>query len=138
MRRDGNFFSPRVEKAPSSIELIRIFSTSTPARDDSGHHFNIHRFVEYLEREGFKRQQSEAIMNVLDEVVTESMDNLTRNMVTKADQDKTVYTYKVDFTASKSELQLLEKNDFSFTHTNNEHLASEIEKLRQRLREEVA
>lgn len=27
-------------------------------------------------------------MNALDEVVTESMDNLTRNMVTKADQDK--------------------------------------------------
>lgn len=33
---------------------------------------------------------------------------------------------------------MLEKNDFSLTNTNNERLVSEIEKLRQRLREEVA
>ncbi|KAG0274968.1 hypothetical protein BGZ95_009308 [Linnemannia exigua] len=111
---------------------------ATNLLNDSGLHFDTHRFVEKLEREGFSRQQSEAIMNALDEVVTESMDNLTRNMVTKADQDKTVYTYKVDFAALKSELQMLEKNDFSLTNTNNERLVSEIEKLRQRLREEVA
>ena len=49
-----------------------------------------------------------------------------------------MYTYKVDFAALKSELQMLEKNDFSLTNTNNERLVSEIEKLRQRLREEVA
>ncbi|KAF9968637.1 hypothetical protein BGZ70_000954 [Mortierella alpina] len=117
---------------------MRPFSASGPALNDNGHHFDTHRFVEKLEREGFSRQQSEAIMNALDEVVTESMDNLTKNMVTKADQDKTVYTYKVDFAALKSELQMLEKNDFSLTNTNNERLVSEIEKLRQRLREEVA
>ncbi|ORZ13830.1 hypothetical protein BCR41DRAFT_355044 [Lobosporangium transversale] len=124
---------------PRSIVPIRAFSTSGPALDDGGgHHFDTHRFVEKLEREGFSRQQSEAIMNALDEVITESMNNLTKNMVTKADQDKTVYTYKVDFAALKSELQMLEKNDFSLTNTNNERLVSEIEKLRQRLREEVA
>lgn len=32
---------------------------------------------------------------------------------------------------------MLEKNDFSLTNTNNERLVSEIEKLRQRLREEI-
>ncbi|KAF9385940.1 hypothetical protein CPB97_004289 [Podila verticillata] len=120
------------------LNQIRAFSASGPVQDDGGHHFDTHRFVEKLERDGFTRQQSEAIMNALDEVVTESMDNLTKNMVTKADQDKTVYTYKVDFAALKSELQMLEKNDFSLTNTNNERLVSEIEKLRQRLREEVA
>ncbi|KAF9327158.1 hypothetical protein BG006_009492 [Podila minutissima] len=119
------------------LNQIRAFSASGPIQD-GGHHFDTHRFVEKLEREGFTRQQSEAIMNALDEVVSESMDNLTKNMVTKADQDKTVYTYKVDFAALKSELQMLEKNDFSLTNTNNERLVSEIEKLRQRLREEVA
>ncbi|KAF9436604.1 hypothetical protein BGZ76_003478 [Entomortierella beljakovae] len=120
-----------------SPSQIRIFTTSGPLFNDS-YHFDTHRFVEKLEREGFSRQQSEAIMNALDEVVTESVNNLTKNMVTKADQDKTVYTYRVDFAALKSELQMLEKNDFSLTNTNNERLVSEIEKLRQRLREEVA
>ncbi|KAF8973369.1 hypothetical protein BGZ46_009975 [Entomortierella lignicola] len=121
-----------------ALSQIRIFSTSGVAFDDGTHHFDTHRFVEKLEREGFSRKQSEAIMNALDEVVTESMDNLTKNMVTKADQEKTVYTYRVDFAALKSELQMLEKNDFSLTNTNNERLVSEIERLRQRLREEVA
>ncbi|KAF9947132.1 hypothetical protein BGZ65_009098, partial [Modicella reniformis] len=119
------------------LSQVRPFSTSGPAMDDSGYHFDTHRFVEKLESEGFTRQQSETIMNALDEVITESMNNLTKNMVTKADQDKTVYTYKVDFAALKSELQMLEKNDFSLTNTNNERLVSEIEKLRQRLREEI-
>ncbi|KAF9111484.1 hypothetical protein BGX27_004848 [Mortierella sp. AM989] len=121
-----------------TLAQIRPFSTSGPVLDDGGgHHFDTHRFVEKLEKEGFSRQQSEAVMNALDEVITESMNNLAKNMVTRADQDKTVYTYKVDFAALKSELQMLEKNDFSLTNTNNERLVSEIEKLRQRLREEV-
>jgi len=53
---------------------IRPFSVSGGQWDTdggSGHHFDTHRFVEKLERDGFSRQQSEAIMNALDEVVTE-------------------------------------------------------------------
>ncbi|KAF9357898.1 hypothetical protein BGX34_009153 [Mortierella sp. NVP85] len=111
---------------------------SWPALDDSGIHFDTHRFVEKLEAQGFTREQAEGIMNAVDEVITESMDNLTKNMVTRADQDKTIYTYKVDFAALKSELQMLEKNDFSLMNTNNERLVSEIEKVRQRQREEIA
>ncbi|KAG0226080.1 hypothetical protein BGW41_004279 [Actinomortierella wolfii] len=121
----------------TGFQLYREFSTSTIAQADEVH-FDTHRFVQKLEQQGLTRQQAEGIMNALDEVVTESMNNLTKNMVTKADQDKTVYTYKVDFAALKSELQMLEKNDFSLTNTNNERLISEIEKLRQRLREEIA
>lgn len=50
---------------------IRPFSTSGPALDDSGLHFDTHRFVEKLESQGFSREQSEAIMNALDEVITD-------------------------------------------------------------------
>lgn len=53
------------------LNQIRAFSASGPVQDDGGHHFDTHRFVEKLERDGFTRQQSEAIMNALDEVVTE-------------------------------------------------------------------
>lgn len=58
-------------------------------------------------------------------------------MVTKAEQEKTVYTYKVDFAGLKSEIQLLEKNDFTMMKAENERLQGEIEKLRQKLREEI-
>jgi regulator of replication initiation timing len=66
-----------------------------------------------------------------------SMTNLSKTMVTKAEQEKTVYTYKVDFASLKSEIQLLEKNDFTMMKAENERLQGEIEKLRQRLREEI-
>jgi regulator of replication initiation timing len=45
--------------------------------------------------------------------------------------------YKVDFAQLKSEIQLLEKNDFSLMKAENERLQTQVEKLRQRLREEI-
>ncbi|CAG8596894.1 12792_t:CDS:2 [Acaulospora morrowiae] len=99
--------------------------------------FDTSLFVQKLESEGFTRQQSEAIMNSLSEVIDESMQYLTRNMVTKADQEKALYTTKVDFAQLKSEIQMLEKNDFSILKSDNEKLVAEVEKLKQRLGEEI-
>jgi hypothetical protein len=45
--------------------------------------------------------------------------------------------YKVDFVQLKSEVQLLEKNDFSLMKTENERLQAQVERLRQKLREEI-
>ncbi|CAG8565129.1 14299_t:CDS:2 [Funneliformis mosseae] len=76
-------------------------------------HFDTSSFVERLEKEGFTRQQSEAIMKSLSEVMNESMQNLTSNMVTLTDQEKIVYTTKVDISKLKSEIQIVEKSDFN-------------------------
>jgi len=46
------------------------------------------------------------------------------------------YTQKVDFAQLKSELQLHEKNDLTLMKSENERLQSDVEKLKQRLREE--
>ncbi|KAI8376013.1 uncharacterized protein BYT42DRAFT_614800 [Radiomyces spectabilis] len=106
-------------------------------RSISQYHFDTFKFVERLENEGFTREQSEAIMASLREVISESMTGLTKSMVSKAEQEKTVYTYKVDFAQLKSEIQLLEKNDFVMMKAENERLQGELEKLRQKLREEI-
>lgn len=45
--------------------------------------------------------------------------------------------YKVDFAQLKSEIQLIEKNDFTVMKTENERLQTQVDKLRQRLREEI-
>lgn len=79
----------------------------------------------------------DSVLTEIDEVFSCSMLNLSKVMVTKAEQEKTVYTYKVDFASLKSEIQLLEKNDFSMMKAENERLQGEIEKLRQKLREEI-
>jgi len=43
----------------------------------------------------------------------------------------------VDFAKLKSEIQLLERNDFLLMRTENERLMADVEKLKQRLREEI-
>ncbi|KAG1049021.1 hypothetical protein G6F43_008626 [Rhizopus delemar] len=66
------------------------------------------------------------------------MTDLTKIMVSKADREKAVYAYKVDFAQLKSEIQLIERNDFSMMKTENDRLEGELEKLKQRLRDEIA
>ena len=47
------------------------------------------------------------------------------------------YTQKVDFAQLKSELQLMEKNDLSMMKAENDRLVTDLERLKQRLREEI-
>ncbi|CAG8544230.1 13235_t:CDS:2 [Ambispora leptoticha] len=65
------------------------------------------------------------------------METITKNLVTKAEQEKSVYTSKVDFAQLKSEMHMLEKNDASLMKAENERLLTEIEKLKSKLNEEV-
>jgi hypothetical protein len=114
----------------------RLFST-TRIQHNNYNHFDTFKFVERLERENFTRQQSEAIMFSLRKVISSSMTDLTDPMVTKAEQERAIYMYKVDFAKLKSEIQLLEKNDFSIMKAENERLQSQVDKLRQKLKEEI-
>ncbi|KAG1140585.1 hypothetical protein G6F37_008954 [Rhizopus arrhizus] len=107
-------------------------------RFQSQNYFDTFKFVERLEQTGFTRDQSEVIMTCLQKVINESMTDLTKIMVSKADREKAVYAYKVDFAQLKSEIQLIERNDFSMMKTENDRLEGELEKLKQRLRDEIA
>ncbi|KAJ9050698.1 Protein fmp32, mitochondrial [Entomophthora muscae] len=114
------------------------FSTSLMTRDShSPYLFDTHEFVTKLESEGFTRQQSETIVTCLHDVMSESFNNLASGLVTKEQQEKSVYTYKVDFAQLKSEIQMLEKNDFAVMKSENEKLAGEVEKLKRRLKDEI-
>ncbi|PBK89765.1 PLP-dependent transferase [Armillaria gallica] len=92
---------------------------------------NIKYFAESLD------EVAEGIMSAIAEVIDESIRNMTSNMVTKADQEKQHYTQQVDFAQLKSELQLMEKNDLAIIKAENDRLLNDIEKLKQRLREEI-
>nr|CAG8639136.1 1786_t:CDS:2 [Entrophospora candida] len=112
-------------------------SSSNYSSNDKTQYFDTSTFVQKLEAEGFTRQQSEAIMKSMSEVLDESMNNLIKNLVTKAEQEKTIYKSKVDFAQLKSEIQMLEKNDFQILKTDNERIISEVEKLNQKLTESI-
>jgi len=122
----------RILNSPSF--RARDFHLTRPVHD---FHFDTHHFVQRLEREGLNRAQAEGIMSAMAEVIDESIRNMTNNMVTKAEQEKHQYTQQVDFQQMKNELQLMEKNDLAMIKAENDRLMADIEKLKQRLREEI-
>ncbi|KAG8770684.1 hypothetical protein FRC12_004118 [Ceratobasidium sp. 428] len=120
-------------RAPLPL-LCRPLHTTTVLREN---HFDTHQFVQRLEEEGLSRSQAEGLMKAISEVVDESVKNMSRNMVTKSDQEKYSYTQKVDFAQLKSEVQLLEKNDVALMKADNDRLVTDVERLKARLREEI-
>ncbi|KAF7309658.1 Mitochondrial protein [Mycena indigotica] len=117
---------------------LRLFSSSCRRGE---FHFDTHHFVQRLEREGLNRAQAEGIMAAMAEVIDESIRNMTSNMVTKAEQEKAStkhqYTQQVDFAQTKSELKLMEKNETALIKAENDRLLTDIEKLKQRLRQDI-
>ncbi len=113
----------------------RAFS-STP-RQPKDHQFDTLKFVQRLRTEGFSEEQAVAMMKVLGDVIEESIQNLTRTMVLREDQEKATYTQKVDFAKLRSELRSADSTESSLTRASHERLTNDLEKLRSRLRDEV-
>ncbi|SJX62480.1 uncharacterized protein SRS1_13328 [Sporisorium reilianum f. sp. reilianum] len=111
------------------------FSTTTSLY--ASHHFDTQAFAQRLEASGISREQADVLTEALRDVIDESITNLAKGLVTREEGDQTNYTQKVDFTRLKSELQLLERNDFALMKSENERLMADVEKLKQRLREEI-
>uniref|UniRef100_A0A0S1MJP9 Uncharacterized protein n=1 Tax=Phakopsora pachyrhizi TaxID=170000 RepID=A0A0S1MJP9_PHAPC len=115
-------------------QLKRNFALSS---NSFATHFDSHQFVSRLEQEGLSRQQAEGLMIAIEQVIDESMKGLTNNLVTRNEMEKQQYTQRVDFAKLKSEIQLVEKQDFALLKSENERLLNELDKLKQRLREEI-
>lgn len=108
---------------PPSANLRWIHSFS-PRRAHFS--FDTSSLVARLEKEGLRREQALGVMEALEEVIEESIRTMTANLVTRAEQEKHQYTQKVDFAKLKSEITLLEKQDFSLLKSENERLLSEL------------
>lgn len=120
----------------SSLALQRqSFSTTAPRPRD--HHFDTLKFVQRLKEEGFSEEQAAAMMKVLSDVVEESIQNLTRTMVLREDQEKATYTQKVDFAKLRSELLSADSTESSLTRASHERLTNDLTKLNSRLRDEI-
>ncbi|CAO3593107.1 unnamed protein product [Absidia cylindrospora] len=114
---------------------LHHFST-TPSRSED-YHFDSFKLVERLESKGFSREQSSAVMAALQKITSESMRDLTSNKVTKSEFDKTMYARTVDFVQLRSEVQIMDRNAYELMRAENERLQVELDKLRQKLREEI-
>ncbi|KAH6612684.1 hypothetical protein C7974DRAFT_82870 [Boeremia exigua] len=119
----------------SALVSRRNFSASSPRFKD--HHFDTLKFVQRLKEEGFTDEQAEGMMRVLGDVIEESIQNLTRTMVLREDQEKATYTQKVDFAKLRSELMTADSTESSLTRASHERLTNELAKLNSRLRDEI-
>ncbi|KAK7420107.1 Protein fmp32, mitochondrial [Neonectria punicea] len=121
--------------AASPILRRAFHATALRQRD---HHFDTLKFVKRLESEGFTEVQSAAMMKVLNDVIEESIQNLTRTMVLREDAAKATYTQKVDFAKLRSELLSADSTESNTTRTAHERLTNDIAKLSSRLRDEIS
>ena len=64
---------------------VRDFSMSQPTRSPN---FDTLKVVQRLEAQGFTLEQSKAVMQLLQDVIDESILGLSRSMVTREEQDK--------------------------------------------------
>ncbi|KAI4720082.1 DUF1640-domain-containing protein [Aureobasidium sp. EXF-10727] len=125
----------RIAFGQAAVQPRRPFSATTQRNRD--HHFDTLKFVQRLKDEGFTEEQAVAMMKVLSDVVEESIQNLTRTMVLREDQEKATYTQKVDFAKLRSELLSADSTESSLTRASHERLTNDLAKLNSRLRDEV-
>jgi len=125
----------RRHNPPSPPSTKRTFTRSPTLNRD--HHFDTLKFVQRLKDEGFTEEQAVAMMKVLGDVIEESIQNLTRTMVLREDQEKATYTQKVDFAKLRSELLSADSTESSLTRASHERLTNDLAKLNSRLRDEV-
>lgn len=113
----------------------RTFATTRS--NQKSHHFDTLKFVQRLKSEGFSEAQATAMMRVLNSVIEESIQNLTRTMVLKEQQERDTYSAKVDFAKLRSELSNADQSELSLTRSSHERLSSDLAKLSARLRDEI-
>ncbi|RYP65301.1 hypothetical protein DL771_008370 [Monosporascus sp. 5C6A] len=119
---------------PVQAVIISFHATVARPRD---HHFDTLKFVQRLRSEGFTEEQSVAMMRTLNDVIEESIQNLTRTMVLREDAAKATYTQKVDFAKLRSELLSADNTESNTTRAAHERLTNDITKLNNRLRDEI-
>lgn len=114
------------------LSLIKLSIRSLSQRN-----FDTFRFVQKLEMEGLSKEVAEGCMASLDEVVTEYISNVHKTSVPKQEYENIIYAQRVDLDKIRSEMRLLEKNEFSLIKSDNSSLVRDLEKLKIHIAEEL-
>ncbi|GAA5887387.1 hypothetical protein JCM16303_004267 [Sporobolomyces ruberrimus] len=120
----------------SRPSLVRSFHTPRPLF--AQHFFDTADYVQRLELQGLERKQAEGVVDALEGIIGEAMTNLQGNLVTRSEHYKHHDRQKIDFSTLKQNLELSERTDFVNLKAENERLLGDIERLKQKLREEIS
>ncbi|TNY19618.1 hypothetical protein DMC30DRAFT_447802 [Rhodotorula diobovata] len=134
--------APKLLRRPTAVHPWPALSFpravhASPSRF-AHHFFDSADYVHRFEQQGLTRQQAEGIVDALENIVQEAVNNLEANLVTRTEHYKHHDRQKVDFAALKQNLELSERTDFMNLKAENERLLGDIERLKQKLREEIS
>ncbi|KAI3647042.1 hypothetical protein MP228_007263 [Amoeboaphelidium protococcarum] len=116
---------------------LSIASLQSKRSISSRNTFDSYKFVNALQQEGFNAQQSEAILQVVSEVLQSTIDDISKDSVQRQSVSQLESSHRIDFAQLRADLQMLERSDFASLKAENDQLASEIEKLNQKVREDL-
>lgn len=111
--------------------LIRYASSS------SGPYFDTRKFVKALNENGLSPDQAEYTVKIISGAVNDGIEQYASDLITKETLSKMSYQQKVDFAKLKGELQMIDRSEFNRLKHDHERMKNDLEKLKQRFKEEI-
>ncbi|XP_067890028.1 coiled-coil domain-containing protein 90B, mitochondrial isoform X3 [Heterodontus francisci] len=88
-------------------------------------------------REGFPKEQAEAVVTIITNLTCADMESTYRDMVTKAQQEIMLQQIMAHLDSIRKDMVILEKSEFSNLRMENEKIKIELEHVKQQLLDEV-
>ncbi|KAJ3103761.1 Golgi transport complex subunit 6 [Phlyctochytrium planicorne] len=122
----------------TSKTALRI-APMLPLREYSSRfNFDTYKLVRQLERQGFSRGQSVAIMRTINALLVDSTLSVRGQMLSKTEVDNEAYLYKTNLEELKNEIQVMRQNETSTMKADVDQIMRSMENLNQKLAERVA
>ncbi|KAL2254797.1 protein FMP32, mitochondrial-like isoform X1 [Sesamum indicum] len=93
--------------------------------------------VRSLEAQGIPSKHAEAITSAMTLVLDDSLENISQNLISKAEMEKIELAQEANLSKFKSEVQSSQEHHFSLLQREAEKLRTDIEKMRGELRYEI-
>lgn len=102
-----------------------------------GSSFDTFRFIQKLESDGFTREQAEAILTCLSEVMAEANSSIVSNSVPLSEYERTKYQQLAAYQSLQSEITLQAQNDFTLIRSDLNRVQIDMDKLKRRMSDEI-
>ncbi|GAB1601883.1 coiled-coil domain-containing protein 90B, mitochondrial-like [Argonauta hians] len=101
-------------------------------------HCDTHALVQQLQLRGFTTEQAEAITEALVEMVNVTLEQQSRDMVTKSQQEILTQQLLAEIAAVKKDMIILEKSEFSNLRNITEKQSRDILQIRDTMKDEMS
>ncbi|KAI8898759.1 hypothetical protein BC833DRAFT_620026 [Globomyces pollinis-pini] len=128
-----NSLKPIIKSIVSNSQLLKIPSTPMSTRFN----FDTYKLVRQLERQGFTRSQSVALMRTINAFLVDSTLSLRAELITETELENETYLSKAHLQDLRNELSSLRQNDSLALKSESESIQREIESIDQKLAEHL-